>query len=593
LNKIEFEILRCVVEKNNQDLYPYLENKLGHTKNFFESALKELQFKKYITENGCITKEGMLLLEPYKVKNAIILAAGMSTRFAPVSYEIPKGLLTVKGEIMIERLIEQLQEAGIQEIVLVVGYMMEKFLYLRNKYNVKLVVNNEYSSKNTHSSIYVARDFLSNTYICCADNYYPENMFHKYEYHAYYCATYLNGQSHVERGLIFNEDGLIIDTNKPANNQWIMYGHAYYDNNFANQFKPILEKYYDVPGTENMYWETIYAENVEKVSMWVQKCNQNEIYEFDSMSELKQFDPEYISSNRIQIFDNICSVLECEIHEIKDIEPIKGGLNNKSFKFLCRNNYYVYRHPGENASSVINRKNEAISLNAAKNLGVDETLIYVDEENGWKISNYINIKEKFDFSNSNHIQMLANHLKVLHESKTIVEHSFDYVDEANKLINYIKRIDTFSYEKMKSVRESINPIIEYLNSDKWQISLCHNDIYEPNLLLEENKLHLIDWEFAGNSDIGYDICKLFSLNTSSNETIDSWLYYYYGRNVTKKEKIHLVACASIIYYYWFIWAVYVSKKGEAVSEYQMEWYDKMNYYRDMFLELLNEVNEWK
>ena len=49
-------------------------------------------------------------LKPYKVNNAIIMAAGMSSRFAPLSYERPKGLLNVKGEILIEREIRQLQE---------------------------------------------------------------------------------------------------------------------------------------------------------------------------------------------------------------------------------------------------------------------------------------------------------------------------------------------------------------------------------------------------------------------------------------------------------------------------------------------------
>ena len=58
-------------------------------------------------------------------RNAIIMAAGMSTRFAPLSYELPKGLLNVKGEVLIERQIRQLQEAGISDITVVVGYMKE------------------------------------------------------------------------------------------------------------------------------------------------------------------------------------------------------------------------------------------------------------------------------------------------------------------------------------------------------------------------------------------------------------------------------------------------------------------------------------
>ena len=44
-----------------------------------------------------------------KVNNAIIMAAGTSSRFAPLSYEKPKSLIEVKGEVLIERQIRQLK----------------------------------------------------------------------------------------------------------------------------------------------------------------------------------------------------------------------------------------------------------------------------------------------------------------------------------------------------------------------------------------------------------------------------------------------------------------------------------------------------
>ena len=66
--------------------------------------------------------------------NALILAAGKSSRFFPFCYNTPKGLLTCKGEGLIVRQIEQLHAAGIDDIVIVVGYMMEQFAYLEEKY---------------------------------------------------------------------------------------------------------------------------------------------------------------------------------------------------------------------------------------------------------------------------------------------------------------------------------------------------------------------------------------------------------------------------------------------------------------------------
>ena len=52
------------------------------------------------------------------------------------------------GETLIERIIKQLHERGIQEIYIVVGFMKEKYEYLIDKYGVELVVNPEYAKKN-------------------------------------------------------------------------------------------------------------------------------------------------------------------------------------------------------------------------------------------------------------------------------------------------------------------------------------------------------------------------------------------------------------------------------------------------------------
>ena len=77
----------------------------------------------------------------YKVDNAIIMAAGASSRFAPLSYEMPKALIPVRGEVLIEREIRQLKEAGVPEIILVVGYRKEQFAYLADKFGVKIIDN--------------------------------------------------------------------------------------------------------------------------------------------------------------------------------------------------------------------------------------------------------------------------------------------------------------------------------------------------------------------------------------------------------------------------------------------------------------------
>ncbi len=98
--------------------------------------------------------------------NAIIMAAGMSSRLAPLSYEKPKGLLKVKNEILIERQIKQLQEKGIVDITVITGYKAEQFEYLRDQFGVDIVYNKDYFRYNNTSSLRLVIDKLKNTYIC-------------------------------------------------------------------------------------------------------------------------------------------------------------------------------------------------------------------------------------------------------------------------------------------------------------------------------------------------------------------------------------------------------------------------------------------
>ena len=135
------------------------------------SLLKQSAANGWIADKR-LTLKGEKALAPYKVDNAVIMAAGSGTRLAPLSYDQPKGLLVVKGELLIERQIRQLQMAGIKDITVVVGYMKEKFFYLAEKFNVKIVTNSDYYRYNNTSTLMCVLDSLKNTYICSSDNYF-------------------------------------------------------------------------------------------------------------------------------------------------------------------------------------------------------------------------------------------------------------------------------------------------------------------------------------------------------------------------------------------------------------------------------------
>ena len=132
------------------------------------------------------------------------------------SDERPKGVLKVRGEVLIERQIRQLKDAGIGDIVVVVGYKKERFFYLEDMFGIKLVINEDYATRNNNPTIYKVRELLGNTYICSSDDYFSENPFEAYVYDSYYAATYQAGPTEEYCLFTKGKNDLIVDVLFPV-----------------------------------------------------------------------------------------------------------------------------------------------------------------------------------------------------------------------------------------------------------------------------------------------------------------------------------------------------------------------------------------
>lgn len=275
------------------------------------------------------------------VDNAIIMAAGTSSRFAPLSYEKPKALIEVRGEILIERQIRQLQEAGIKEIIVVTGYNAEQFEYLRDKYHVVLVHNPDYINRNNNASIYVVRDYLKNSYICSSDNYFITNPFESEVDDSYYSAVYVEGET--GEWCISEEDGWIKDVKVGGHDSWVMLGHVFWSESFSRSFIHILEEEYDKPGTPDKLWESIYIEHINELPMKIRKYPNNFIFEFDTLDELREFDDSYVNNTRSEILKKVAEELGVEERFIREVKAFKDGDNSAAgFDFTVGIKEYRY-----------------------------------------------------------------------------------------------------------------------------------------------------------------------------------------------------------------------------------------------------------
>ncbi|MDD2427863.1 MAG: NTP transferase domain-containing protein [Eubacteriales bacterium] len=227
-----------------------------------------------------------------KVDNAIIMAAGLSSRFISQSGGIPKGLVKVKGEILLERQIRQLIEAEIPEIHLILGYKAEDYQYLKDIFPIKFIYNIDYFERNNNGSIYAARDILRNSYICSADNYFAKNPFEKEVEESYYAAVYTDKETE-EWCLSLDADDYIRGVTIGGSASWYMMGHVFWKEDFTRRFLTILEREYQLEKTRPLHWEAIYMQHLDSLKMKARKYPADMIYEFDTVDDLRAFDPDY------------------------------------------------------------------------------------------------------------------------------------------------------------------------------------------------------------------------------------------------------------------------------------------------------------
>ena len=566
LTQTQFDVLRALMNADAPLTQRELKDITGSSLGRVNTAVRECEALGYIADRT-ITQAGLDALAPYKVDNAVILAAGMSSRFAPISYERPKGTLRVRGEILIERQIRQLQEVGITDITVVVGYKKEYFFNLVEKFGVTIVVNPEYMTRNNNGSLWLVLDRLPNTYICSSDDYFTTNPFESHVYKAYYSAEYVEGPTN-EWCITTGGGGRITGAKVGGADAWTMLGHVYFDRTFSSRFREILRAVYHLPETSGKLWESIYLDHVKELDMVIRKYPAGVIYEFDSVDELRSFDPKFMENVDSEVFDTISKVLNCPKDDITDFYPLKQGITNLSCHFRVGEEEYVYRHPGVGTSKIVDRLAETEALELAREIGVDKTFLASDPKEGWKISRFIPQCRNLDVTKDEELETAMRMNRELHESGRVLARSFDFVEEGLRYESLLKEFGPIEVPGYEDLRNKVLRLKAFADADGFELGPSHNDFFPLNFLVSaEGRIDLIDWEYAGMSDIAADFgTMVVCTDEMDEERADTALKFYFGRTPTELEKRHFWSYVVFAGWCWYVWALLKEAEGDNIGE---------------------------
>ena len=581
MNVQELDILNAI-RMNPMMNQREIAHQSGYSLGLVNRVVKELQDNKWITANGELSEMAVNFIKENQPKRAVILAAGFGMRMVPINTEIPKGLLEVRGEVLIERMIRHLHEEGITDIQVVVGFMKERYEYLIDEFQVKLVVNSEYQVKNNLHSLSKVKSSLDNTYIIPCDIWAAENPFSDFEPYSWYMVS---DETSVESYVRVNRkrELVTVDEEDEGNE---MVGLCYLAGQEAKIVQEKLQEFSKKPSYDHEFWECTLQEK----NKWIipsKVVNAKQLIEINTYEQLRELDG---NSANLQT-DAISIIQECfavEVDEIKNITVLKKGMTNRSFLFECRNKKYIMRIPGEGTDHLINRKEEAAVYQALENRQICDDVLYMNPDNGYKITAYLEDATNCDAENWNEVEACITKLREFHELNLTVGHRFDIfgqIDFYESLWNGEKSYFK-DYEKTKTAIFELKKWIDTLEKKE---TLVHIDAVPDNFLFTKDGIRIIDWEYAGMQDPHVDIAMFSIYSLYSKEQVDHLIDLYFKGEVSSiiRTKIYAyIASAGLL---WSNWCEYKRSLGIDFGEYSLCQYRYAKEYSKLVQTLLKEL----
>jgi CTP:phosphocholine cytidylyltransferase involved in choline phosphorylation for cell surface LPS epitopes len=562
MNKRDWIVLAVLVKygyTNQRSLVQYTGYSLG----LVNSSLKKLEEEGYIDAAHAITAKTEAHIEASKPKRAIILAAGLGLRMTPIN-KVPKGLLQVNGEPLVEHIIHQLHEVGIREIHIVVGHMMERFDYLVDKFEVELIYDHEFARKDTLHSLSRAVDKLSNCYIVPCSIWFSRNPFNTNEYFSWYAVSeYIDDDSCVR---LNRKMELIYTESESGGNS--MLGLSYLlESDAAQVRKRLIERNSQRKYSRDIWEMALFDEN--KMDAYARIMLGQSAYEIKTYEQLRELDSESknLQSERINY---ISKKFEISKDEITDISGLFKGMTNRHMRFSVDDKPYLLRVPGEGSNEIISRQQEAAVYAALQGKDLTDRIVHITPEDGFKITEYWESARNCDPANEEDVAACIRHLKKLHDMKLETGHAFDVLERLERY-EYLRNAPA-SFVDYDETRAKVVELLGMIDRLPEERCLCHIDTADVNFLFVDDEVFLIDWEYGGMCDPHIDVSMFCIFAEYSKEQIDKVADIYFDDPASPVSRLKFYIYAAAGGFLWSVWSEYKANMGVDFGDYASKQY---------------------
>jgi len=585
VNKQDFDLLICL--KNT----PFVNQRAlakasGYSLGLVNASLKRLVDEGLLSADNNLTPKADDLFKKSAPKRAVILAAGSGIRMVPINTETPKALLTVKGEVLIERQIKQLNSVGVTDITVVVGFLKEKFEYLIDNFGVELVYNGDYYLKNNLHSLSLVKGGLENCYIVPCDLWCEDNPFSRHELYPWYAVT---DEMTAASDVFANRKGQLakVPYTQEGNR---MFGICYLDGQLGATLKKRLTAMAQDIKYSHSFWEEALYDG-KKMLPFAKVLSSQHNFEINTYEQLRDIDSDslQLKSEKIEI---IAKAMNCRPDEIVDIKIQKKGMTNRSFLFSLRGRRYIMRIPGEGTDNLINRREEAEVYKVIWDKNLSDDIIYINPENGYKITAFLDNARVCDADNGEDILRCMKRLREFHDMKLKVGHTFDIFEK----INFYQSLwlsDESQYVDYKLTKANVFSLKAYIDRHKGEECLTHIDAVPDNFLFctdneGKEEIRLIDWEYSAMQDPHVDIAMFIIYAMYDREQAERLIDAYFTEGCDTATRLKIYCYISACGLLWSNWCEYKRDLGVEFGEYSLKQYRFAKEYYTLAKELMQK-----
>lgn len=233
-----------------------------------------------------------------------------------------------------------------------------------------------------------------------------------------------------------------------------------------------------------------------------------------------------------------------------------GGITNRNYKVEVGDASFVLRVPGANTEFLgIDRLTEYEANSTAGKLNIAPEVVFFIKPEGYLVTRFVEGQPlpPEDVKRPENLKQIIEMLKTFHSTSSIpgtfwvpqIVHDYSLIAKSHN----IRFPGNFDW-----LLDCLDEAVAALKHDPYPHCPCHNDLLNENFLVENNKIYILDWEYAGMGDRFFDLANL-SVNHDFADDEDELILKYYFGAINPKDWAHLKVMRIISDYRESMWGL--------------------------------------